>query len=156
MAELYDLHGGLCYRAARAACGSSTMAEDAVQEVFMRIAHDPAKLRGVGNLIGYLLRMAQNAAIDQVRRAARRPQAPLGDPVSPEPDADAERDQRVAKALADLPDDQREVVVLRVWENRSLEETGHILGISANTVASRWRYALEKLGKSLKGVHHVG
>jgi RNA polymerase sigma-70 factor (ECF subfamily) len=156
IALLYDRHAALCYRAASAACGSSTLAEDAVQEVFMRIARDPRGLASAHNVVGYLLRMAQHAAIDVLRRE-RRPSTPLLDAtISAAPSAEnGERDQHVAQALARLPEAQRSVVILRIWEHKSLEETGQILGINANTVSSRWRYAKEKLSELLKGFQHV-
>lgn len=149
LAALYDLHGAMCYRAAYAICSSSSLAEDAVQEVFMRIARDPGHLAAASNLAGYLMRMAQNSATDQLR-AHRRRQLPL-DPEQAAPAAGAEpdRDARVAAALASLPEEQRSVVVLRVWEGRSLEEAGAVLGVSSNTVSSRWRYALQKLSHLL-------
>ena len=149
LAELYDLHGALCYRAAYAAGGSSTLAEDAVQEVFMRIASDPARPAAAANLAGYLLRMAQNAATDLLRARHRRHQPIDAGLAAPVGTADPGRDVRVAAALASLPEEQRSVVQLRIWEGRSLEETGAILGVSANTVSSRWRYALQKLSRLL-------
>jgi RNA polymerase sigma-70 factor (ECF subfamily) len=54
--------------------------------------------------------------------------------------------------LAELPAEQREVVMLRVWGELTLEETAELLGSSANTVASRYRYALAKLRLRL-GAH---
>lgn len=143
LAALYDLHGAMCYRAALVTAGSSSLAEDAVQEVFMRIARDPARPAAAANLAGYLLRMAQNAAIDLLRIRRHRPL--VGDCAAPADAADHDRDARIAAALASLPEEQRSVVQLRVWEGRSLEEVGGILGVSPNTVSSRWRYAVEKL-----------
>lgn len=138
----------MCYRAALVTAGSSALAEDAVQEVFMRIARDPARPAAAVNLAGYLLRMAQNAATDLLRARRHRPLAE-GERAAPTGSADPERDARVATALASLPDEQRLVVQLRVWEGRSLEEAAAVLGISANTVSSRWRYAVEKLSHLL-------
>ena len=152
LAELYDRHGALCYRTALGACGSSTLAEDAVQEVFMRIARDPTRPAAAANLVGYLMRMVRHAALDLAR--ARPRHRPFdSESTAPVPCLDPERDERVATALAALPAEQREVVRLRVWENRTIEEAAAILGISPNTAGSRWRYALEKLARLLKGIH---
>lgn len=153
IASLYDRHGALCYRAAVVACGSKTLAEDALQEVFMRITSDPRGLSTAANVAGYLLRMVQHAAIDLRRREERRAATGVSESEAKPTTADAERDHQVAQALAALPEAQRNVVILRIWEEHSLEETGRLLGISPNTAASRWRYAMVKLAGLLKGHH---
>ena len=48
-------------------------------------------------------------------------------------------------ALAELPDEQREIMILRVWGQMTFEEAAATLDISPNTAASRYRYALAKL-----------
>jgi RNA polymerase sigma factor (sigma-70 family) len=48
-------------------------------------------------------------------------------------------------ALRRLPDEQREIVVLRVWGQLTFEEAAAIIGVSPNTAASRYRYGLAKL-----------
>jgi RNA polymerase sigma-70 factor (ECF subfamily) len=53
-------------------------------------------------------------------------------------------------ALAALPTEQREITVLRVWGELTLEEAAAVLDISPNTAASRYRYALAKLKKQLE------
>ena len=116
----------------------------------MRIASDPARPATATHLAAYLLRMARNAAIDLMRR--RRPHADLTgqEPSAADPDpAGGERAARVLAAVACLPPEQREVVHLRIWEGRRLEDIAVLLGISANTVSSRWRYAVEKLNRLL-------
>ena len=54
-------------------------------------------------------------------------------------------------ALARLPEDQREVLALKTEGELTFEEIGLVLGIPANTAASRYRYALEKLRAALGG-----
>lgn len=150
LAALYDRHGPLCYRAALVVSGSPTLAEDAVQEVFMRIARDPARPAAAAHLAAYLLRMARNAAIDLMR--SRRSHADLTGQEPAATDLDPtgdERAQQVLAAVASLPPEQREVVHLRIWEGRRLEDIAVLLGLSPNTVSSRWRYAVEKLNRLL-------
>jgi RNA polymerase sigma-70 factor (ECF subfamily) len=53
--------------------------------------------------------------------------------------------------LAGLPQDQREVIVLKIWHDHTFEEIGELLGISPNTAAGRYRYGLQKLKACLKG-----
>ncbi len=54
-------------------------------------------------------------------------------------------------SLAQLPRDQREAIVLKIWHNYTFEEIGALLEVSPNTVAGRYRYGLQKLRTSLKG-----
>jgi RNA polymerase sigma-70 factor, ECF subfamily len=53
------------------------------------------------------------------------------------------------KALGDLPEEQREVVMMRIWSGMTLEEIGTATGVTPNTAASRYRYALDKLRERL-------
>ncbi len=62
-----------------------------------------------------------------------------------------ERDPELEVALARLPEDQREVLALKTEGELTFEEIGLVLGIPANTAASRYRYALEKLRAALGG-----
>ena len=56
-----------------------------------------------------------------------------------------EQRQRLQQALDELPDEQREAVLLRLQQELSLEEIGRITGVGRETVKSRLRYALDKL-----------
>ena len=131
------------------------MAEDAVQEVFIRLARDPAKPAAAVNLAAYVMRMAQHAAIDLLRTRQRHARQLVLDPEQPAPPerGDRERDEQMASALAELPIEQRTVVQLRIWEGLSMQDIATFLNLSPNTVSSRWRYALEKLSVLLKGLH---
>ena len=72
--------------------------------------------------------------------------AALADPDDPESLAEAsERQQRLQQALAELPEELREAVLLRLQQELSLEEIGAITGVGRETVKSRLRYALDKL-----------
>ncbi|HUD84142.1 MAG TPA: sigma-70 family RNA polymerase sigma factor, partial [Candidatus Saccharimonadales bacterium] len=64
------------------------------------------------------------------------------------------RDEAEAEAvrrLADLPPEQREVIVLKIWNGMTFEAIGQLLEISPNTIAGRYRYGLNKLRLSMKG-----
>ena len=60
-------------------------------------------------------------------------------------DEDVARKEAVAHALAELPDEQREAVVLKVWGGLTFAEIAQSVGAPLNTVAARYRYGLEKL-----------
>lgn len=68
---------------------------------------------------------------------------------------DETREQLEAK-LKQLPEKFAEVIVMKIWGDRTFAEIGEILGISQNTAASRYRYGLESLKKSLSGAHRRG
>jgi RNA polymerase sigma-70 factor (ECF subfamily) len=128
-------------------------AEDAVQEAFVRFW----KARGrAGDPAAYLFACVRSCALEALRsqqRRDRREQA-AARPDRQEPLFDAslheqERHRAIEAALAQLPDEQREVVVLKVWGGLAFPAIAEALGVPANTAASRYRYALEKLRQHL-------
>ena len=58
------------------------------------------------------------------------------------------------RCLAQLPELQREVIVLKIWHEHTFEEIGSLLEISPNTAAGRYRYGMKKLKACLKGEAH--
>lgn len=126
-------------------------AEDVVQEAFVRFwrrNHSPANR-------GLLYAMVRTIALDLIRkdsRRARREAALVSDSdqsVVPQFQIENESQQALALALGQLPKDQREVLVMKIWNDLTFAEIGEALGISQNTAASRYRYALATLRKIL-------
>ena len=68
----------------------------------------------------------------------------------PEEDWGRERSEGLAEALARLPDKQRTVIVLKVYEEMTFADIAAVLRISANTAASRYRYGVEKLRQQMR------
>ena len=66
-------------------------------------------------------------------------------------ESESPHERKAMQCLADLPPDQREVIVLKIWSEHTFEEIGELLGISPNTAAGRYRYGLQKLKTCLKG-----
>jgi RNA polymerase sigma-70 factor (ECF subfamily) len=60
----------------------------------------------------------------------------------------------LSSALVELPEEQRAAVHLRLWEGMKFEEIAELLGISLNTVASRYRYAIDKLRQRLRPLYN--
>ena len=60
-------------------------------------------------------------------------------------------ERQAMRELAELPQEQREAIVLKIWHEYTFEEIGALLAISPNTAAGRYRYGLQKLRVSLKG-----
>ena len=124
-------------------------AEEVMQDVFVKIARDKAKLLGATHLGAYLFRMARNEAVSLIRRRARRetPVAPQDGWVLPAEtcNADPKRADRAAAMLVRLPEDQRTVIILKIYRDMTFQEIADDLAISLNTAASRYRYGMEKL-----------
>ena len=68
------------------------------------------------------------------------------------PDVAAFRES-LARALAELPADQRAVVHLKLWENLTFEQIATALDISPNTAASRYRYGIDKMRERLRPIY---
>jgi len=151
-ATLYDRCGPAMVRVAATLAGSREEAEDAVQDVFVGLVRAGDRLRTVRNLRAYLFASVRRAAIRRCRgrRPATLAAKDLPDPASGGNSTDGETAVRLERALARLPTAQREVVALHVDGGLTLAECAEVLGVSANTAASRYRYALEKLRDALK------
>ena len=149
-ATLYDRDGAALFRVAVALLGCRADAEDAVQEVFVGLAQAGASLAAVENLRAYLFTALRHAAAKTAarRRADRR--RPFPDALAA-PEHPAPTDERLERALAALPADRREVIALKIDGGLTFREIGEVLGLSPNTAASRYRYALAELRDALGG-----
>jgi RNA polymerase sigma-70 factor (ECF subfamily) len=145
------------YRAAWAYVGSREDAEDLVQETYARVLARPRWLRKEDDL-GYLLRALRNTFFNQKRTERRRPQSdPLpeqldlvADPHAREPQATVEAGELYA-AVADLPDDFRDVLVAVDITGLSYKEAAEVLRIREGTVMSRLYRARQQVVRRLEG-----
>jgi RNA polymerase sigma-70 factor, ECF subfamily len=153
--RLYDEHSESLYRYAYAITGSREDAEDAVQDVFARISHSNPSFTNVDNLRFYLLASVRNAAVSLLRKRSRRNEQDLAchvetDNCHPD-DCQASVSSIVLRdAFETLPAEQKEVVVLKVYEGMTLAEIAKAVGSSIGTVSSRYNYALRKLRVALE------
>ncbi len=142
--ELYREHGAALLAYAAALLGERAEAEDVLHQIFLKLLG--GRLEVPSDARPYLFRAVRNAALNSRRSRAR--------------DVPLDKDERqwfsrpaeavdaglmLEQALRELPAEQREVVVLHVWGAMTLEEIASVLELSANTVASRYRYGLRKL-----------
>jgi RNA polymerase sigma-70 factor, ECF subfamily len=142
--RLYEDLGPALLAYARSIVHDAAEAEDALQQVFTRLMSPPLSALP-REPRPYLFRAVRNTCLNRRRahgREAARREAPamFAAPVGWNGLA-----QDLEDALRELPQEQREVVMLRVWGQMTLDEAADVLGIPANTVASRYRYALAKL-----------
>ena len=158
---LYRDHAPALFRFLIRLTGNEADTKDILHEIFGRLAKTPRLLDGVAAPGSYLFRMAHRLVIDRHRRDQTRQHYDTlawqeREPNSrPEPLVDdALWVQKVLdSSLAALPAEQKVVVVLKVWENMTFAEIADVLDISANTAASRFRYALDKLRESLRPLY---
>jgi RNA polymerase sigma-70 factor, ECF subfamily len=142
--RLYDRYGASLYRYALMLLADRMAAEDAIQQVFVRLMARPREIREDEH---YLRRAVRNECYSALRTRTMRSDAALLEPVTA--DAGAEERLSLEAAIRELPIDQREVVHLHVFEGRTFQEIADIAGESINTIASQYRYALEKLKQAL-------
>ncbi len=127
-------------------------AEDVVQEAFVRFWR---RQHAIENR-ALLYATVRSAALDRLRSEQRRARREAtaaqdgADHYEPQFTSENEGEQLLANAVERLPDEQREVVVLKIWSEFTFAEIGNILEISQNTAASRYRYALGALRKTLQ------
>jgi RNA polymerase sigma-70 factor (ECF subfamily) len=152
--KLYALHGQRLFKAACRILGRHDEAEDAVQDVFLGLVRAGHVLARVENLNAYLFASLHRAAL---RLAARRAAELRLGYAEGEPEKQAVAPQetetdiglRLDRALRSLPLEQREVLALKLDGGLTFEEIAEALHVRANTAASRYRYALEKLRAAL-------
>jgi RNA polymerase sigma-70 factor (ECF subfamily) len=133
---------------------------DLLQEIFVKLAREPGLLAGVRDERAFLIRLAHNAAIDLMRRRGTRDRTKKNFAAetgflfaaTADPDEKFFRDE-LAAALAELPEEQRAVVHLKLWEGLTFEAIAAALDISPNTAASRYRYGIDKLRDRLRPIY---
>ena len=149
VARLYAAHGAVLVGYACSLLGDRMQAEDVVHHVFVRLLRGDVVVRE--GPLPYLCQAVRNTAMNHWRKHAR--EVSLDDSGACWLEAPRGREEAalaIERALAELPEDQREVIVLKVWGQLSFQDIGEVLETSSNTVASRYRYGLAKLRNLLK------
>ena len=159
--RLYQRHRGKLYRfLARQLHGNGALADELFQDVWQRVISARQGWRPDAAFSTWLYRIAHNRLADHWRALQHRPPAPEDADERTErvPDHDTperqltefEERRRLQMALDELPDDQREVILLRLEQELTLEEIGEMTGVGRETVKSRLRYAMDKLRARLQ------
>ena len=161
LAELYDRFGRAAYGLALRIVRDPALAEDAVQEAFLVVWRNASRYRAErAKASTWILTLVHRRAVDLVRREERRRTEPLADdgPASPA-DADDATDElvwlrwereRVQRALAQLPDPQREALELAYYGGFTQSELADRLGQPIGTIKSRMFNGLSRLRELLE------
>ena len=145
LAGLYDRLSRRLYAYALSLSGDTSRAEDAVHDAFVRLLQN-ATGRDVKSLEGFLFTATRNIILDERRRRAVRQNAPSPLTLA---QASGEPDEAASRALGQLPEEQREVVVLKIYAGLTFAEIGEVTGTSLATAAGRYRLGIEKLAQLL-------
>lgn len=160
LAEIYREYSQRLYSFLMAFLKDEHDVKDVMQQVFLKLARKSNLLGEVNDRGAFLLRLARNEAIDLCRRRGSR-QSRQKDWQERQPDYAEESiasDQKnigmeLAAALDGIPEEQRVVVELKLWQEMTFAQIAQVLDISANTAASRYRYAIDKLQTRLRPVY---
>jgi RNA polymerase sigma factor (sigma-70 family) len=131
----------------------ANLAEDAVHDVFVAFAQNIGSFRLTGSLKAYLTKCVANRVRDLLRArngrtknlSSRRTYSEVMDSSEPSRLICSEELRLLSLALAELPDEQREVIVLHIHGKMRFRIMAKSLGISVNTVKGRYRYGIRKL-----------
>jgi len=145
---LYERHGPALVAYACSFLPDVSAAEDAVHGVFLRLLRN--EIETPQSPVSYIYRAVRNTALN-VRRSSIR-ESPLAENQVhfTHQSGDHEAALGLQELLSELPEEQREAVVMRIWSGMTLEEIAVSTEVSLNTVASRYRYALEKLRERMR------
>lgn len=157
--RLYDSHAGGLFHYLVSFTKTEADARDLLQELFIKLARGAAR-EDVQSEKAWIYRLAHNLAVDWLRRRKVRWDAEeklIGEMegrhhAATDPDS-LVLARHFAEAMKSLPDDQRMVMQLKLWENMTFEEIAETQGIPLNTAASRYRYGLEKLRAMLRPLY---
>lgn len=157
---LYARHRGALYRFLDRQLRNSAQTDELFQDVWQKVISARATWRPDAAFTTWLFRIAHNRLNDHWRSLKHRPPAPtdadertarVPDPHTPERNlSEFEQRRRLQMALAELPDEQREVLLLRLEQEMTLEDIGEVTGVGRETVKSRLRYAMDKLRTRLQ------
>jgi RNA polymerase sigma-70 factor (ECF subfamily) len=127
-------------------------AEDVLQETFLALMQRKEMPREPEH---YCLRSFRNRALNYKRSLWRRLTRELeSQRWFEKTEGESPVERAAMRQLAELPPEQREVIVLKIWNHCTFEEIGALLDISPNTAAGRYRYGLQKIKARLEGASY--
>ncbi|OLE09766.1 MAG: hypothetical protein AUG89_13820 [Acidobacteria bacterium 13_1_20CM_4_56_7] len=142
--RLYQENGAALVLFGTSMVGNRSIAQDAVHQVFLRLLQRGDTDHAVDQK-AYLFTSVKNQLLNDLKVHQRIAPLDLESTWFEPPERDYAGERHLKRVLGELVPDQREVVILHIWGELTFLQIANVLGISANTVASRYRYALGKL-----------
>jgi RNA polymerase sigma-70 factor (ECF subfamily) len=153
----YEEFGPALVAYASSVLGDRSSSEDALQQVFLKLLKGDIEVPTPAK--PYLFRAVRNTALSHIGRSSRNV------PLEKEGETGTTREQwfeapvelgywsaKLENAVQELPLEQREVLVMKIWGEMTFNEIATVLDISMSTVASRYRYAIAKLRELMQSI----
>ena len=166
--ELFDRYNRLVFSVAFAILGDRSVAEEATLDVFVHVWRGAKTYRPArGKVSTWLIAMTRHHAIDLLRWQDSRPDVhslsldhflAKNDPAAPDPETHAEHSlqrERIRAALAQLPEEQRQVLILAYFKGHSHQQIAEVLKQPLGTIKTRIRLAMQKLRQFLLDEDHT-
>lgn len=153
VARYFEAYHQRVYRWAYALCGRREDALDAVQEVFLRMLRNTPDLPRESAAVGWLRRVTSNVVIDLWRRTARAAALSNHETVrecSEQTPEDRETAEQLRLAIQSLSDQQRQVLLAKIYDRSSFAQIAAELGISISTAKTHYLRALNMVRAYLK------
>lgn len=158
LARIYEKYLNSMLTLAMGLLNDASEAQDVVHDVFVAFARSAPEFRLRGSLSGYLATSVVNRVRDHKRRLRRqaggmnRVSCHGASPIKPDQAVIfTEQAGRLNEAVAELPEEQREVVLLRLTADMKFRDIARLQQVSINTVQGRYRYGLNRLRSILNG-----
>jgi RNA polymerase sigma factor (sigma-70 family) len=159
LCRIYEKYRAPLLKVAAALLNDRSSVEDVLHDVFVDFAQTTGRFHLRGSLKGYLSICVANRARDRNRTMQRRSSTTLDEAIAHPagtagPDHRAMSRELIAKldaAMTELPDEQREIIVLHLQSRLPFRGIADLKEISINTAMSRYRYGLEKIRSALDG-----
>ena len=155
--RIWNEHAATVLGMLKAFCTCPEDAQDALQELFLRVGTNPSVVESAKSPRAFLIVSARRIAIDAARKRVsdqRREESPeAAEAVHPSPVVvknDADLSSAISRAVADLPSEQRIVFEAKVLHGKTLAVIATEQSITLNTAASRLRYSLDKIRSRLR------
>ncbi len=149
LAAWYDAHAAALFRTAETILRDRHGAEDAVHDLFVKLVRTGIRPHRIARPRAYLLTALKRDLARHITRRERSRAVAMNQDALPSAGAATTRDEAIERALDRLPPAQREVVALKLDGELTFAEIAAALGVSPNTAASRYRYALSRLREAL-------
>jgi RNA polymerase sigma-70 factor (ECF subfamily) len=160
--ELFNRHNRSVYTAIYLLVKDQALAEDIFQEAFIKIINTlkSGKYNEEGKFVGWAVRVGRNLTIDYIRKMKRQGTVITNsdgrdvfdfihfhEPSNEDKLMQMQSEQTLRQMIRKLPEEQKEVLILRHWGKMSFKEIADATGVSVNTSLGRMRYAINNLKK---------